>query len=137
MPHNFPKPHTDLLEQFIDYQVPVDRFSPLAAFDGSVIPEHTKGDLSARCDREEMNFLALNLANDIISEARTMEDARGFYARTAAAFMAGRPDKYTQGFVFAVPSGGTADADTVELKDAMKVVLQGSGGDEEPAHPAA
>jgi hypothetical protein len=25
VPHNFPKPHTDVLEQFIDYRVPVDK----------------------------------------------------------------------------------------------------------------
>lgn len=37
VPHNFPKPHTDLLEQFIDYRVPPNKLSDLAAFDGSVI----------------------------------------------------------------------------------------------------
>ncbi|MBA2571307.1 MAG: hypothetical protein H0V04_09025, partial [Chloroflexi bacterium] len=32
VPHNFPKPHTDLLEQFIDYRVPLGRFDDLAAY---------------------------------------------------------------------------------------------------------
>ena len=32
MPHTFPKPHTDLLEQFIDYRVPVDKYDELAAY---------------------------------------------------------------------------------------------------------
>ncbi|MEX2153654.1 MAG: hypothetical protein WD825_09970 [Gemmatimonadaceae bacterium] len=58
MPHSFPKPHTDLLEQFIDYRVPVDKYDELAAYDGSVIVERTKGEISARCDKEAMNFLA-------------------------------------------------------------------------------
>jgi hypothetical protein len=26
VPHNFPKPHTDVLEQFVDYKVPVGKF---------------------------------------------------------------------------------------------------------------
>ncbi len=43
VPHNFPKPHTDLLEQFIDYRVPVGRLDDLAAYDGSLVPERTKG----------------------------------------------------------------------------------------------
>ena len=40
-PHVFPAPHTDFLEQFIDYRVPLDRCSALAEFDGSVIVERT------------------------------------------------------------------------------------------------
>ena len=49
VPHAFPAPHTDFLEQFIDYRVPVEMFSKLAEYDGSVIAERTKGELSARC----------------------------------------------------------------------------------------
>ncbi len=71
--HNFPKPHQDLLEQVIDYRVPSDKFDDLAAYDGSVIAERTKGELSARCDKEEMNFLALNLANDVVTGRRTVD----------------------------------------------------------------
>ena len=62
IPHDFPKSHTDLLQQFIDYKTPVDKFDDLAQYDGSVIVERTKGEISARCDKEEMNFLALNLS---------------------------------------------------------------------------
>ncbi|MGQ0816322.1 MAG: hypothetical protein ACT4O1_17985 [Gemmatimonadota bacterium] len=110
-PHDFPKPHTDLLEQFIDYRVPPDKFDELAAYDGSVIVERTKGELSARCDKEEMNFLALNLANDIVTGRRSVEAARQFYAETVAAFMRGERPPYTQGLQFQVPRGGTADRD--------------------------
>jgi len=111
VPHSFPKPHTDLLEQFIDYRVPVDLFDELAAYDGSVIVERTKGELSARCDKEEMNFLALNLANDIVSGRRTVQQAREEYARQAMAFMNRQPAPYTEGLKFTVPSGGTRDPD--------------------------
>jgi hypothetical protein len=112
VPHNFPAPHTDLLEQVIDYRVPPDKFDELAAYDGSVIVERTKGEMSARCDKEEMNFLALNLANDIVTGKRSVEEARQFYAQTAMAFKQGRKDPYTQRLQFQVPQSGTADPDT-------------------------
>jgi hypothetical protein len=111
IPHSFPMPHTDLLEQWVDYRVPVDAFTKLAEYDGSVIVERTKGTMSARCDKEEMNFLALNLAHDIITGKRSVEDARQFYARTAKAFKAGEKDPYTQRLLFDVGRGGTGDPD--------------------------
>jgi hypothetical protein len=43
VPHDFPTHHTDFLEQFIDYKVPVGTFSRLAEFDGSVIADRTEG----------------------------------------------------------------------------------------------
>src|SRR5690606_24656734 len=33
VPHAFPTHHNDFLEQFIDYRVPVDKFTALADFD--------------------------------------------------------------------------------------------------------
>lgn len=111
VPHNFPKPHTDLLEQFIDYRVPVDKYDDLAAYDGSVIVERTKGEISARCDKEAMNFLALNLANEIVGGTRTVQQARAEYARQAMAFMNNQPAPHTTGLHFTVSRGGTADTD--------------------------
>jgi hypothetical protein len=36
-------------------------------FDGSVTFDRTQGTIGARCDLEANNFLALNLANDIVT----------------------------------------------------------------------
>lgn len=110
VPHDFPMPHTDLLEQTVDYRVPPDKFDELAAYDGSVIVGRTNGTMAARCDKEDMNFLALNLAHDIVTGKRTVEDARQFYAKTAKAFMTGQKDPYTQRLLFD-PQPGTADRD--------------------------
>lgn len=119
VPHNFPKPHTDVLEQFIDYRVPPEKHGEVVAFDGSVIPERTKGEVSARCDMEEMNFLALNLMHDIVTGSRTVEEARKFYAETATAFMMSRAAPYTEQLLFEVPMGGTADLDETMIAGAM------------------
>ena len=81
---------TDFLEQFIDYKVPVDMFSKLAEYDGSVIAERTKGELSARCGGTSMNFVAINLAHEIITGRRTVAEARDEYTRLYTAFKARR-----------------------------------------------
>lgn len=110
--HNFPMRHPDVLEQAIDYRVPVDRFDDLAAYDGSVMAERTKGQLSARCDKEGANFLAINLANDVATGRRTVGDARAYYARAMKTFMeTQRMDPYMTQFRFSVPQGNVGDPD--------------------------
>jgi hypothetical protein len=121
VPHNFPKPHKDVLEQFVDYHVPPDKADELAAFDGSVIVERTKGELSARCDKEEMNFLALNLSHDVVTGRRTVDEARRAYTEKAMASMMKRSDeeRYTEGFQFELPTAGTADLDETTIEETM------------------
>lgn len=114
--HDFPTPHPDVLEQTISYDVPVDMFDDLAQYDGSVIAERTKGVLSARCDKEAANFLALNLAHDIVNGERTVEEARSFYADTMqAVFNDEEPSnpEYLQGFTFEVPQKNINNPDEV------------------------
>jgi hypothetical protein len=112
VPHNFPAEHTDFLEQFIDYRVPVDKFSELAEYDGSVMAERTKGELSARCGGTSMNFVAINLAHDIVSGKRTVDEARQEYAALYKAHQADEHPPYTQGFQFELPAQDTKDLDT-------------------------
>ncbi len=109
--HNFPAPHTDVIEQFIDYQVPADKFSELAAFDGSVIVERTKGEVSARCDMEAANILAFNLMHDIVTGKHTAEKAREIYCEVTGAFVLNQSALYAEKLQFDVPSGDTTDAD--------------------------
>lgn len=114
-PHDFPKPHTDLMVQTIDYRVPPEKLSALSAYDGSVFVERTVGELSARCDNEEANFLALNLAHDIIIGKRTPEEARKFYTDAIIAKDKGEKPPYTQALQFEVSKGGTGDRDKVTI----------------------
>lgn len=114
--HNFPMPHKDVLEQFINYETPVDKFDELAAYDGSVIAERTKGVISARCDKEEANFLALNLANEIVAGKRSVPEARDFYATTIKGLMAGKTSPYTSGLMFEPPTGNVGDPDEAVIQ---------------------
>ena len=115
IPHAFPAQHNDFLEQFIDYRVPVEMFSKLAAYDGSVIAERTRGELSARCGGTAMNFVAINLAHDIITGKRTVGEARDEYTRLYEAHTRGEEPPYTRQFQFAVKSGNTRDPDFTTL----------------------
>jgi hypothetical protein len=108
IPHNFPRPHTDMLLQAIDYPVPPEKFNQLAEYDGSVIAERTKGELAARCDMEEANFLALNLAHDIVTGIRSVAQARQFYAEV---MRERKPIEYLQGLRFQVPRSAQGDPD--------------------------
>jgi hypothetical protein len=109
--HAFPIQHIDAVESFIDYRVPVDKVDDLAAFDGSVVVERTAGELSARCHDEEANFLALNLAHDIVTGTRDVEDARRYYAEEFLNYRRKQPTPYMDGLRFQPSSGGTADPD--------------------------
>jgi hypothetical protein len=109
--HDWPSPHVDVLEQFIDYRVPPDKADDLAAFDGSVMIERTKGELSARCGGEAANFLAINLAREVAEGNRTVADARHFYEESMKAKKNGQKTEYLTGLKFTPAHGGTADKD--------------------------
>lgn len=114
--HNFPAPHVDAVESFIDYHVPTEMFTPLAEFDGSVVVERTAGEVSARCHDIEANYLALNLMHDIVTGTRTVEDARKYYADEFLAARRTDPTPYMEGLRFR-PAGDTVDRDQRLLSD--------------------
>ena len=121
VPHNFPQPHSDVLEQFIDYRVPPEMFSELARFDGSVVVERTKGEVSARCDMESANILAINLMHEIVTGRMTAEQAREVYSETSAAYVVNRPAPLAEAFQFPLPQEDTTDTDkTIILGDMVR-----------------
>ncbi|MCA1590773.1 MAG: hypothetical protein LC734_10400 [Acidobacteria bacterium] len=117
IPHNFPMPHPDMLKQTISYQVPTDKFDELAEYDGSVIVERTKGEISARCDKEGANFLALNLADDIVKGKKSVGAAREFYAEAVKEM---KHPEYMKGFLFQASTAMIGDADRPFMTDSEK-----------------
>lgn len=111
VPHDFPTPHKDFLEQTISYKVPTDLYDEIAQFDGSVYPDRTTGEVSVKCHNEPMNILTLNLVHDIVTKKRTVDEARAFYAEVASAFNQGdKSSPYTQRLLFPKQTN-TADPD--------------------------
>jgi len=113
--HDFPEPHTDVLEQTLNYRVPADKVDELTSYNGSLVVARTRGELSVSSNSEPANFLTINLAHDILGGAKTVEEARDFHARTIHQVMDGDGPEYTRGFTFAPSPGQTADPDLPTL----------------------
>jgi hypothetical protein len=108
--HNFPIEHTDMLQTTILYRVPVDKMSELSRFDGSITFDRTQGTMSARCDKEANNILALNLAYDIIKSKITVYQARIAYGNIVKQYMNKENPLYMQSLLFPIQKD-TADPD--------------------------
>jgi hypothetical protein len=115
--HAFPAPHTDSVESFIDYRVPVERFTELGRYDGSVMVERTTGEVSARCHDEEANKLALNLMHDIVMGRKSADEARDYYAKEFLDARRKRPTPYMEKLRFEPASSSAADPDARVLSD--------------------
>lgn len=115
--HDFPMPHKDVLEQFVHYDVPPDTFDDLAHYDGSVIAERTKGELSARCDKEAANFLALNLAHEVIEGEKSVDEARQAYADAIEQMMAGNPPEIMKGLTFETAQSDVTNSDQAMIQN--------------------
>lgn len=110
VPHSFPLPHSDVLQQTISYRVPMDKTRALSELDGSLLVDRTKGELTARSDKEEMNYLVINLADQIVRGNMDVTEARQEYARSAYAFSSGMTNKNLTGINFKL-EGDTRDLD--------------------------
>lgn len=127
--HSFPIEHTDMMQTTISYNVPEDKMDDLGKFDGSVTFDRTQGTMSARCDKEANNILALNLANDIITNKKTVAEARKAYGDIIKVKMKGGNPTYMVKLTFAAKSN-TEDPDKnttgLTKEDVSKAVAQNS-----------
>lgn len=107
--HNFPIPHQDVVEQFVNYKIPSpDLADELATYDGSVYLDRTRGELSAKCDQEGANILALNLADDLMKGEKTVDEARQAYGDAIKQAMTGKPPAIMTSLQFEPPSAEAA-----------------------------
>jgi hypothetical protein len=123
--HDFPMPHKDVLEQVLNYDVPVDKYDDLAEFDGSVIVERTQGTMAARCDKEAANTLALKLANDIIKGTKSVQEAREFYGEAMMAMLKGDKKDYLTKLQFDVTKTNVTNTDETTMDMSMVKKLKG------------
>lgn len=100
-------PAEDYLKQSIGYRVPPDKLEPLLRFDRRVETNTLTNELAARTGDERLNFLLLNLVDEIVTEKRGPEEASRFYDRTLRLAEAGRSSPYMAGFLFKPPNERT------------------------------
>ncbi|MBA4136786.1 MAG: hypothetical protein C0518_05665 [Opitutus sp.] len=109
--HHFPYPHQDVVRHTIALNVPPEKIAELAQFSGSLIVDRTAGELSARCNTEESNLIALNLANDIVTGRLSADQARSRFTELAQATQQGQRPSYATGLQFSATSANTAFPD--------------------------
>jgi hypothetical protein len=112
--HNFPRPHQDILEQTVNYRVPSDKVSELVAYNGSLVVDRTRGELTAHCDSEEANTLTLNLADDIVKGERSTDQALAYHAQVIRGMEIGEPESYPEKLRFTVAKSNAQTADPAE-----------------------
>ncbi len=98
--HKVPHNHTDLLEQTVDAKVRPEMFSEVAKFDGSIIIDKTRGEMTAFCESERANTLLLNLAHDICIGNKTAQEARAELLRSSGFFYSQLPNPYRESLLF-------------------------------------
>jgi len=122
--HLFPASHTDVLEQTIDYKVPLNKFNDLALYNGSITVKRTDGEISTKCERECVNFLAINLANDIATGKKSVGEARIFYASAIKDLVLyDKISPYMQSFQFTTSKNKTVDADRNEISKEEDIAI--------------
>ncbi len=109
--HNFPKAHQDVLEQTVDYRVPLEKVGDLLKYNGSVVVDRTRGELSAHCDSEKQNTITLNIADDIVKGERNVEQALAYHAQIIVGMRDGDPETYPQKLRFKPPTAAAPSAD--------------------------
>lgn len=101
-PHFIAFQDKDYLEQTIGYRVPDDKVAALKRFNSQISVDKENGELSARSESEKMNYLAINLAEEIITDERTVDEARDAYRKTKELSKAGKSSRYLEGFTFSI-----------------------------------
>jgi hypothetical protein len=134
--HNWPTRHSDFLTQTIDYRVPPHLISAVAEFDGSVVVDRTRGEVSARCDSEAANVLAMNMVHELATGERDVAGARHTSEQNTVAYNLGRDVPYAERLLFELPRGSTEDLDESAAGEAIAQQLVGKvkdafGGHEE------
>ena len=105
-PHSLAMIDEDYLEQTINYLVPDDKINDLKRFDPRISVNKASWEISSRSDSESTNFLVLNLADEIVTDKRSIEDARIFYRRTQRLSESGKDSPYMKRFMFELLNDG-------------------------------
>jgi hypothetical protein len=99
------------LEQSVAYRVPAGRLDALAGFNEDIEADAKTRRLTARSDDESLNFLDLNLADDVLQGRRTAREASDFRRDVMRLRDSGKSSPYLTGLMF-VPSDQSTDPES-------------------------
>jgi hypothetical protein len=88
------------LEQSVAYRVPEDKLAALARFDRQIGVDPREGRITVLSNSESVNFLALNLADEVVQGRRTAREAALFRRKLLRLRNAGKFSHYLEGLLF-------------------------------------
>lgn len=94
----------DFLENTVRYDVPRWLRGELTRFDPGLSWNAARGELSSRAESEELNMLALNLADEIVTGVRDVDEAVAVRERILRFSASGKASPYLRGLRFVSPA---------------------------------
>ena len=88
------------LEQTVGYRPRPEAISSLRDFNHGVRLDAAREELTAASNREALNFLALNVANEVATGRRSAKDAQEFFLKTAKLASSGKSSPYLDNLQF-------------------------------------
>lgn len=89
-----------IVQQVVDYPLTEAQAADMSKFDPKVAYNPKNGELTAISDREEINFLRMNLADDVAQKRMNVDQARGAYASVVSLEASGKSSPYLLGLRF-------------------------------------
>ncbi len=83
-----------VIEQTVAYRVTPEQVAALEGLGDRLMCDAPRMEMSSRSDREEVNFLRLNLANDVVRRMMTGAEAQESYLRALALDASGKTQQY-------------------------------------------
>ena len=121
--HRFPLPHRDVLWQTLNYKVPLNKVVALLSYDGSILIDRTRGELTVHCDSEEANTLTFNIAHTIITGENTVEQAAAYHAQVIEGMRIHEPEEYPLKLLFKTPKSNATTADPGEEAELLRHLM--------------
>jgi hypothetical protein len=107
----------------VNYRVPLEKVADLVKYNGSLVIDRTRGELTVHCNNEQSNTLTVNIANDIVTGDRNVEQALAYHAQVIRGVQIGEPETYP--FKLRIKPQTTADtADPAEEAQLLKHLNQ-------------
>jgi hypothetical protein len=90
-----------VMKQTVDYPLTYAQARELLAFSDTLEIDLAHGELSSRSSREDINYLTLNLADEIVRGQKTVAEAQTAFVRQLELAAAGKTTPYMTGLLFA------------------------------------
>jgi len=89
-----------VVEQTVEFPLTAAQVAEVTAFDGRLSYDERNGELSARSEREELNILRMNLADDVADRRASPAQARDSFASILSLEQSGKSSPYLLGLRF-------------------------------------